>query len=45
MNVGADLRVCPEPDTQPDAHEGEHTASRANTQVRPYYDYAMVQKH
>jgi len=24
MNVGVDLRVCPEPDTHPDAHEGEH---------------------
>ncbi len=24
---GADLRVCPKPDTHPDAHEGEHIGS------------------
>jgi len=34
MNVGADLRVCPEPDTHPDAREGEHIGSPLPTLVQ-----------
>ena len=34
MNVGADLRVCPEPDTHQDAHEGEHIGSPLPTIVQ-----------
>jgi len=36
MNVGADLRVCPEPDTHPDAHEGEHIGSHLPTQTNTF---------